>query len=54
MYELLTEDRKVIRWPGHDGEDAARRCSDAKGVTIIASRPIRHGIFVLGGGTIEG
>lgn len=57
VYELKTDDGKVIRWPGTSGEDAARRAADAKGVTIVASRVAaseRYGIFVLGAGEIIG
>ena len=53
-FDLLTDDGKVLRWPGTDAEDAARRCADAKQVTIVATRPVRHGLFTLGGGTIVG
>lgn len=55
MWLLRTADGKTVQWPGEDGEDAARRYVDChRGVTIVASKPIRHGLFVLGGGTILG
>lgn len=55
MYELKDDTGKVHKWPGTDEEDAARRCADARQVTIVATRPAdRHGIFTLGAGTIIG
>lgn len=45
-YELKTDTGKVIRWPGRDEEDAARRAADCLRVTVVATRPVRHGLFV--------
>lgn len=45
-YILLTDDGKRLRWHGRDAEDAARHCADVKGVTIVATKPVRHGLFV--------
>jgi hypothetical protein len=45
-YELkLAEGGKVV-WEGTDGINAARRYVDCKGGTVIAWRPITHGVFL--------
>jgi hypothetical protein len=47
---------KIVTWTGRGGEDAARRYVDChREHTVIATRlGERHGLFVLGGGTIIG
>jgi hypothetical protein len=45
-FELKLATGKTIRWPGRDGEDACRRCTDCTGNQVVAWRPIRHGLFI--------
>lgn len=45
-YELKLADGTVETWQGSSGEDAARRCADALGVTVIAWREPRVQIRV--------
>ena len=48
-YQLKLASGKVVEWVGEDGVDAARRyvdCHQTK--TVVATRPIRHGLFQYG------
>lgn len=55
-YDLKLADGRTVSWTGSSGEDAARRYVDGHhGATVVATRSAeRHGLFVLGGGTIIG
>ena len=47
IYELLLEGRKVVRWPGSDEINAAERYVDChRDAVVVATRPIRHGLFI--------
>ena len=46
-FELKLASGKVVTWTGETGEDAAYRYTDCfQGTTVVAGRPIRHGIFL--------
>lgn len=55
-YDLKLQGGRVVQWTGSTAEDAARRYVDAhREAAVVATRPAdRHGLFVLGGGVIEG
>jgi hypothetical protein len=61
-YELKLSKGRPIIWSGTSGENAAVRAVDAarvagRPIVVVAWRPApedRHGLFVLGGGRIEG
>lgn len=52
-FELLItkvdEGKKVtVTWLGKDGKDAALRYADChRGATVYATRPVRHGVFIV-------
>ncbi len=51
-YQLKLTSGKVAEWPGKDGKDAARRYVDChQEAKVVATRPIRHGLFQYGRGS---
>jgi hypothetical protein len=47
IYELRLATGMVVRWQGHDERDAAERYADShRDAVVVATRPIRHGLFV--------
>ena len=52
-YELKLSNGKIVEWVGTSGENAAMRYADCnKDITVIAFRPVTHGIFLYGGQNI--
>jgi len=50
-FRLKLASGKVVEWEGEDGEDAARRYVDVfQDATVVAHKPIRHGLFQYGRG----
>lgn len=46
-YELKLDNGKTVKWVGDDELDAATRyCDCHRGATIVATRPILHGLFI--------
>jgi hypothetical protein len=47
MYELKLASGAVVTWNGASETDAAKRYADChRDATVIATRPIRHGLFI--------
>ena len=47
MYELKLATGEVVTWEGSSEIDAAERYVDChRDASVIATRPIRHGLFV--------
>lgn len=45
-YELMLSDNSVVRWSGTDGENAAVRCADCTGKTVVAWREFHDGLVI--------
>ena len=46
QYELKLSNGQIVSWAGNSGESAAMRYVDMfRDTTVIAWRPIQHGVF---------